>query len=412
MKNGLLLLLSFLFVNALNSQNLLTNGDFESGSSGTGFTTSGAGYSQIPMPFSGSSAPGKFAVTNFPKTINTADFLFVGDRTTGNGKMLIIDGNTTAGNPRFWAAGNGGAGVTGLTIGTTYRFGYWTRSVSNLVTNPATQADISIQVIGGNAVTLLTGNSLVPLPEIGWKHVVYSFVATATTVQIEMWNNNTSAVGNDFAVDSMYLSSNLMVSANITNAACATAIDRAITVLGFGGTAPYVSYSITGPVTQTNTTGVFTNLPPGSYTISVTDSALPTAATATLGNVVVFPDLTVSLNTAICLGASTTLEVGGGSPSGYTWTASPADPSLTTPNSATPTVAPTVTTTYTASSTFGACAPVTKSVTITVNPLPTVNAPANITVCPGNSATINLTGTPNSTVTFTNRVGLTFVGNI
>jgi large repetitive protein len=408
MKKGILLFFSLLFINFLNSQNLLTNGDFESGGSGVGFTTNGAGYTQLGMPYSGTSVAGNFAITNFPKSINTSDFLFVGDKTTGKGKMLIIDGNTTSGNPRFWAAGNAASGVTGLTIGTVYTFSYWVRSVSNLVTNPSTQADISIQITGGNLVTLLFGNSLAPLPADGWKHVVYSFVATATTVQIEMWNTNTSDLGNDFAIDNLVLSSNLIASADVTNAACATATDGAITVTGFGGTLPYVNYTISGPVNQNNATGVFPNLPPGIYTVTVTDSTLPTPSTATLNNVVVGPSLTVSLDSAICLGGSVNLEVSG-STAGYTWTSSPAGFNSTSQN---PTVSPTVTTTYTVSSTIGSCAPITKSVVVTVNPLPTVNTPVNQTICPGNSATINLVGTPFSTVTITNQAGNTFVANI
>ena len=110
--------------------------------------------------------------------------------------MLIIDGNTTTGNPRFWRAGNTGAGITTLTIGTTYRFSYWIKSVSSLVTGPSSQADIGVQ-IAGVTPTLVSGSTLAPLPSSGWRHVVYSFIATATTATIELWNNNTSASGNE-----------------------------------------------------------------------------------------------------------------------------------------------------------------------------------------------------------------------
>jgi hypothetical protein len=64
---------------------------------------------------------------------------------------------------------------------------------------------------------------------------------------------------------------------------------------------------------------------------------------------------TVSVNNAsICASASTTLTVNG-LQSGQTvsWTASPADPSLTTPNSSTIIVSPTTTTTYTATVNLG-----------------------------------------------------------
>ncbi|MBK9224921.1 MAG: hypothetical protein IPO23_10485 [Flavobacterium sp.] len=50
-----------------------------------------------------------------------------------------------------------------------------------------------------------------------------------------------------------------------------------------------------------------------------------------------------------CSSTSTALSVSGGS-SGYTWTASPSDPTLTTPNVSNPTVSPTQTTIYTVTS--------------------------------------------------------------
>ncbi|MCF6130616.1 hypothetical protein L1S35_13105, partial [Flavobacterium sp. AS60] len=400
-----LLLFVFLFTNALFSQNLIVNGGFEIGGSGVGFVTNGAGYTLLNTPYSGTTTTGNFAFTTNPNLINTANFLPSADHTSGNGKMLIIDGNTTAGNPRFWKAGNTGAGITTLTIGTTYRFSYWIKSVSSLVTGPASQADIGVQITGGTA-TLVSGSTLAPLPAMGWRHVIYSFTATATTATIELWNNNTSASGNDFAVDDFMLTDDLMVTYNVTDGLCATASDGSITVNGLGGTLPYTNYTITGPVTLSNATGVFAGVPPGIYTVSVTDSALPTPATVSMGNVVVGPSLTTSSNVAVCVGSSTTLNVSGSS-NPYTWTAAPADASLTTPNVPNPTVTPNSTTVYTVSSTIGACT-VTKSVTVTVNPLPTANITGNATICPGNTAVITITGTPSSSVTLTNNLGNTY----
>ena len=114
-------------------------------------------------------------------------------------------------------------------------------------------------------------------------------------------------------------------------------------------------YNLTGPITpQANTTGYFTGLPPGTYSVSVTDSA---GTTVSQPNIIITEpsDITTSANTAICAGSSTTLTVSGGV-GPYNWTASPADASLVTP-SASPTVSPTVTTTYT----------VTPSINTTIN---------------------------------------------
>ncbi|TDP61228.1 hypothetical protein BC748_0844, partial [Flavobacterium dankookense] len=412
MKSKLLLLILLFSCFYSNAQNLLTNSSFETGGSGIGFVTNGAGYSQLPTASFGTTVPGNFAVTNYPKTLNTTDFNFVGDHTTGAGRMLIIDGNTTAGNPPFWRAGNTGAGVTGLTIGTTYYFSYWIRSVSDLVVDTATQADIDVQLVsGGSGFTQLLGSNLAPLPADGWRQVVFSFIATATTVQIELSNSNTNAVGNDFAVDDFLLTDDLMIAYEVVNADCITANDGEIAIFGFGGTVPYVDYSISGPVTQNNATGLFTNIPPGVYTISITDSALPTANTVSFANVVVGPNLTTTPNSPLCLGSSITLNVSGSS-TGYTWTASPTDATLTAPNSNNPTVSPAVTTTYTVTSTVGACAPMSKSFTVTINPLPVASFPIDFTICPNNTASITLTGTPGSTVTITNDIGNTYIANI
>ncbi|MES2411698.1 MAG: hypothetical protein V4535_09680, partial [Bacteroidota bacterium] len=266
--------------------------------------------------------------------------------------------------------------------------------------------DIGIQITGGGAPVPVAGTTLAPLPALGWRHVIYSFTATATTATIELWNNNVSATGNDFAVDDFMLTDDLMVTYNVTNAACITPNDGAITVTGIGGTLPYTNYTISGPVTQNNASGSFVGVPPGIYTVSVTDSALPTPTTVSMGNVVVGPSLTTSGNAAVCAGSSTTLGVSGGT-GGYTWTAAPADASLTTPNIPNPTVTPTSTTVYTVSSTVGACS-VSKSLTITVNPLPIANITGNSTICPGNTASFPVTGTPLSTATIVDNFGNTY----
>lgn len=64
------------------SQNLLTNGDFESGGSGNGFLVTN--YSLI-NPVNGTSTPGKYAITTDPKLMNST-YISGGDHTTGNGK--------------------------------------------------------------------------------------------------------------------------------------------------------------------------------------------------------------------------------------------------------------------------------------------------------------------------------------
>ncbi|MBN8643241.1 MAG: hypothetical protein J0L86_15625, partial [Flavobacteriales bacterium] len=196
----LMLLMTLITIN-VKGQNLLTNGGFESGGNGVGFNLNGAGYNLITAPFSGTTSAGDYAFTNNPFPMNTANFIAGGDHTSGTGLMMVIDGNNTGGNQRFWRAGNSGGGVCGLTIGTTYTFSYWIKSVSTTVVDAATSANIGVQFNNSSTSALVSGTTQAPLPASGWQQVVYTFVASNTCVNIELWNTNTSFVGNDFAVD-------------------------------------------------------------------------------------------------------------------------------------------------------------------------------------------------------------------
>jgi hypothetical protein len=185
-------------------QNLLNNGDFESGGRGVGFNLNGSGYTEISAPFSGTTNAGNYAFTTNPQPMNTSFFISGGDHTSGSGKMMVVDGNTTGGAQRFWQAGNNGGGVCGLVIGATYTFSYWIKSVSTSVTDPSTQADIRVQFNNAN-LALVSGPQLAPLPGTGWVHVKYNLIPTNSCVNIELWNENTNPVGIDFAVDDFEL---------------------------------------------------------------------------------------------------------------------------------------------------------------------------------------------------------------
>jgi hypothetical protein len=139
--------LFFLLVfSIVSSQNLLTNGNFENPNV-VGFSSNGAGYVRIFPPFSGTTNSGNWAFTSNPQPMNTASFISSGDHTTGSGLMLVFDGNTTGGQQNFWEAGNGGSGVCGLTVGATYTFSYWVRSVYNSVSGNPTPAEIRVQIL-------------------------------------------------------------------------------------------------------------------------------------------------------------------------------------------------------------------------------------------------------------------------
>ncbi|MCC2546625.1 gliding motility-associated C-terminal domain-containing protein [Hymenobacter sp. BT175] len=108
--------------------------------------------------------------------------------------------------------------------------------------------------------------------------------------------------------------------------------------------------------------------------------------------------LAVSPSTNICLGSSTTLTATGGQ--NFTWTGG--NQTFTGPSI---TVSPTQTTTYTVTSTDGVCT-ATRQVTVTVNPLPVVNAGANRTVCSGETTTLGSAAVAGQTYQWSPATGL------
>ncbi|MEL1243642.1 gliding motility-associated C-terminal domain-containing protein [Flavobacterium sp. DGU11] len=329
------------------SAQILTNGNFENGGSGVGFFVHD--YTLI-NPVNGTSNPGFYARTTDPALMNST-YISGGDHTTGTGRMLVFDGSSLA-NRYFWTTGDTGGAIGGFTAGTTYTFSFWIKSVSNAVTtDEATRASIGIFIVNGNNMNPANPNFLAPLPSEGWVNIQYSFVATANNAMVRLKTNNAGPVGNDFAVDDFSITVGALPfvgSYASVNPTCPTGNDGSITVNLTGGTLPYTAYSLTGTATQTNNSGIFNGLGEGTYNVSVSDAAGHTYTQT--GIVLEAPNnLVLSAPVTACPGDTTPLTVSGGT-GAYTWTASPADSSITNPNSATQNVSPLVTTTYTVTS--------------------------------------------------------------
>ena len=360
-KITIIILLNLFLISSLTAQNLLYNGDFESGGNGTNFLVDGAGYTLITTP-TGNTSAGNYAFVSNPLPLNTTSFISSFDHTTGNasGKMMVVDGNSNNTQPRFWKAGSNGQGFCGLsTINGQYFFSYYIKSVANTVTaaDPTTRADIRVAFTGAINITLAEGSQIAPLPstiapDFGWQKVTYSFIAINPCVTIEMWNNNPSFVGNDFAIDDLSLSVaglSAFSYVNSGNVSCNGANDGFIVVNP--ANPPTTIYSLSGTSNATNSSVVFTGLAPGTYAINFTDSVLGVTNITgiTITQPAIVPPIITSPNTVIGIGNATTLTASGGNGT-YLWTASPPDPSLATPTAANITVSPTVTTTYTCSS--------------------------------------------------------------
>ena len=331
---------------SVNSQ-ILNNGNFEGGGSGVGFFVHD--YTLI-NPLTGTSNPGFYARTTNPTLMNS-NYISGGDHTTGSGNMLVVDGSTLA-NRFIWTTSDTGGAIGGFTVGSTYTFSYWIKSVSNDVTSvEATRANIGLTFVNTSNVSPTALNNLAPLPSQGWQQVSYSFVATANNVLIRLRTINNGAIGNDFALDDFSITEGglpFVGSYTSINPACPSSNNGSINVNLSGGSLPYGTYTLSGTANQTNTTGIFTGLTEGTYSISVSDAA---GQVYTQSNIVLVApnNLILSNPITICEGESTPLTVSGGNGS-YTWTANPADNSITNPNSATQNVSPSFTTTYTVTS--------------------------------------------------------------
>lgn len=124
-----------------------------------------------------------------------------------------------------------------------------------------------------------------------------------------------------------------------------------------------------------------------TYTVIGTDAnGCKDTATATV-NMNSVPVVSAGNNVAICIGSSTALQATGAA--SYTW--SPAT-GLSCTNCANPTANPTTTTTYTVIGTNGSSCKDTATITVTVNPLPSVSAGTDKTVCIGFGASLQATG--------------------
>ncbi|MBS1629064.1 MAG: PKD domain-containing protein [Bacteroidetes bacterium] len=102
------------------------------------------------------------------------------------------------------------------------------------------------------------------------------------------------------------------------------------------------------------------------------------------------PSISVTGTKTICAGSGTSLTASGAN--SYSWT--PAT-GLSCTNCANPTATPAATTTYTVSGTSGAGCSGSTTVTVTVNPLPSVYAGADTALCAGFTAALHASGASN-----------------
>jgi gliding motility-associated-like protein len=198
-----LLVITILLTSNLFSQNLLTNGDFESGGAGNGFTVPDY-YLYTPSPGNNTGA-GSYIISNDPTPLNATFIPSITDHSPGDGNnMMVVDGHPNS-NTSFWSAGNNASGLCVFTPNKKYQFSYWIRTISTTTIDNATLPRIQPNLTGASDLTLIYGYPTAELPDKGWKQVVYTFIARATCVKINLIDINTNQQGNDFALDDLEL---------------------------------------------------------------------------------------------------------------------------------------------------------------------------------------------------------------
>ena len=264
------------------SSNMVTNGDFSLGN--TGFTSD---YTYVAN--AGGGGQGIYGVA----TTAISWFQYFAscnvEHTNGTGKMIIFDGSTSnAGNDKAWGQ------TIAVQPNQTYTFSYWVQTVA--LGNPASIANIELKING-----VVIGTNLAPSSECSWSLRTYTWNSgTATSAQIALYDKVTASGGNDFAIDDISFTTNVVcnlsktVLITIANAITPTFIQVGPICSGAMMTALPTFSTNSTPITGTWST------PPiivPSTTFLFTPDAGQCANTTTM-TVTVIPNNTITLSSA------------------------------------------------------------------------------------------------------------------
>ena len=297
---------------------------------------------------------------------------------TGNSATLTASG----GNNYSWNTGATTSVITVTPTGTTT----YTVTVSN--GNCSGTASITITA-AGSLTAAITGNTTVcggnstTLTASGGTNYVWSNGASTAAISVTPTGATTYSV----IVSSGNCSDTATVNLNVSPAMTVNMSSVAINCGSTNGSANATASGGTGaftylwnPTGQTNAnaTGLSAG---GNYTVTVSD-AVGCAQTKTV-NVTAFnaPVATITGNTLLCTGDSTTLNASGGTI--YSWNTGATTTSIT--------IIPSVNTTYTVIVSTGNCFD-TAFAAVTVSPPPVASIASSTSICLGQSATLTASG--------------------
>lgn len=237
-----------------------------------------------------------------------------------------------------------------------------------------------------------------------WNYISAASTVTSSTLQNPSFTFNTAGThtisltvtsggSSSTVTKTLQVNACPIPSANVTfiNISCSGLCNGSATILANGG-APF-TYSWTPAVSSSS---VAAGLCPGTYSCVITNSCgISVTKIATITSPL---PLNVAINVSgapVCIGNSVNLSasVNGGTPSySYNWSFGSSIPSVTV----TPSVMPVTVYNLTVTDSQGCSA--NKSVSVTVNPIPSITVtPNNQTICAGKTASVSLSGAQNYT---------------
>ena len=210
-------------------------------------------------------------------------------------------------------------------------------------------------------------------------------------------------------VPTVTISGSTTICANSSTSVTFTGTPNATVTFTDGGTSHTIVLNASGSAVYTNSYAATTTI----SLVSITTSGTPGCSQPQTGDVIItvapLPTASISAPSSVCMGANGTVTFTGTPDATVNYTVNSSGnqsivldasglASVTSPLS--------VTSTYTIVSVVSSGSPIctnplTSSLTITINPLPTVTISSSGTVCSGTNAAVTFTGTPNSTVTYT-----------
>jgi len=353
--------------------NLVFNGDFTQGN--VGFSSDYTYATQL-------NPSGLYSIVTDANTVHNA---FQGIGHTGNApqdSFMVVNGAGTP-NLNVWCQ------TVSVSPNTDYFFGAWVSTV--VANNPAIlQFSINGQVLGSPFTAPFNINN--------WSQFYETWNAgSSTSATICVVNQNTTTGGNDFALDDITFSTYCTNTAEVTVTVNPIPVadagpDQAICIgettqmAGSGGT----TYQWVPPIALADPTDPNTDATPTitqTYTLIVEDNIGCTNTDEMTLTVNPLPQANAGPNYEICIGESVVLQGSGGTV--YQW-----DPAiyLDDANAQLPVSTAEATTTYTLTVTDNNSCVKTDETTVTVNPLPIVDAGQDSMICANSIIVLQATG--------------------